>query len=718
MATLKVAVKANHAELLPTLLLTKYLTQLNPTSPITATFEDAANLKGTGESLQLYQPDGSTMQGQEILIYLLSNSKVFQGANYETILESIRRSGPKGMADLTTSDFSILNRSMQELEAHLTLRSFIVAYTLSPADLVVWGSLKGNKVAVAAMKKGYINIKRWFEFIEATIPWISAAVVELNAIAQQKKAVASAGASYDIGLSHVEGGVVTRFPPEPSGYLHIGHAKAALLNDYFAHQKSDGTLICRFDDTNPTKESQEFQDSILTDLALMDIRPDRISYSSDYFEQMHDLCQRLIEEGKAYADDTDRETMQAERREGIASKCREVSVSDNLARFSEMRKGSEEGLRWCIRAKISVDDLNKALRDPVIYRCNPQPHHRTGTTWKIYPTYDFCAPVLDSLEGVTHALRTNEYRDRNPQYAWVQEALRLRKVEIWDFSRLNFIRTVLSKRKLTRLVEQGVVWGWDDPRMPTVRGIRRRGMTTEALREFMVKQGPSQNILNQDWTQFWAINKKVIDGVAPRHTAIAKQHVVEATVRGPGASPPRVEEKPKHGKNPAVGTKRVAYSDRILIEQVDAQSFAQGEEITLMNWGNAFVRAITPSDSNKNNDGSVVERLELDLHLEGDFKKTKKKITWLSTAQQLVALELAEFDHLISKDKLEKDDELEDFLVQGTEKRVEAWGDCNVADLKEGDIVQFERKGYFRIDRPFREGVAAVGFEIPTGKAR
>ncbi|KAI4158344.1 MAG: hypothetical protein LQ342_007513 [Letrouitia transgressa] len=713
MATLKVAVKANHTELLPTILLTKYLNQLNPSSPITATFEDAASLKGTGESLQLHQPDESIVHGQDILTYLL-NFSVSEGASRETITEWIGRSNPGGTADLTTSDFSTLNRSMQELEAHLTLRSYIVAYTLSPADLVVWGLLKGNRVAVAAMKKGFINIKRWFEFVEATNPWISAAVVELNAIAQQKKAVASAGASYDIGLSHVEGGVVTRFPPEPSGYLHIGHAKAALLNDYFAHQKSDGTLICRFDDTNPTKESQEFQDSILTDLALMDIHPDRISYSSDYFEQMHDLCLRLIEDGKAYADDTDRETMQAERREGIASKRREASVSNNLTHFSEMRKGSEEGLRWCIRAKISVDDLNKALRDPVIYRCNPQPHHRTGTTWKIYPTYDFCAPVLDSLEGVTHALRTNEYRDRNPQYAWVQEALRLRKVEIWDFSRLNFIRTVLSKRKLTKLVEKGVVWGWDDPRMPTVRGIRRRGMTTEALREFMVKQGPSQNILNQDWTQFWAINKKAIDGVAPRHTAIVKQHAVEATVRGAGASPPREEEKPKHSKNPAVGTKRVVYSDRILIEQVDAQSFAPGEEITLMNWGNAFVRAITPSDDGD----SIVKHLELDLYLEGDFKKTKKKITWLSTAQPLAALELADFDHLISKDKLEKDDELEDFLAPETEKRVEAWGDCNVAGLQEGDIVQFERKGYFRIDRPLREGVAAVGLEIPTGRAK
>ena len=496
--------------------------------------------------------------------------------------------------------------------------------------------------------------------------------------------------------------------------MHIGHAKAALLNDFFAHEKYKGSLICRFDDTNPSKEKEEYQDAIVEDLALMGIRPDKTSYSSDYFEELYQYCITLLKEEKAYADNTDQMTMREERMNGVASKCRDDSVEDNLAHFEEMKKGTDEGTKWCIRAKMSVDNPNKAMRDPVIYRCNPTPHHRTGEKWKIYPTYDFCCPIVDSIEGITHALRTIEYRDRNPQYEWMLEALKLRKVHIWDFARMNFIRTLLSKRKLAHLVEEGVVWGWDDPRFPTIRGIRRRGMTIDALREFILKQGPSRNIVNLDWTLFWATNKKYIDPVAPRHTAVLKEKAVTATVKGARAAP-YTDDKPKHGKNPDLGTKKVAYSDTILIDQADAQSFQQDEEITLMNWGNAYVRKISTSLNPLNRD---VTSLELELHLQGDVKKTKQKITWLSTqGQELIPVELVDFDYLITKDKLEEDDNVDDFLNKHTEFRTEALADCNVVDLEVDDIVQFERKGYFRVDRAFLHGNAAVLFYIPTGKA-
>ena len=496
--------------------------------------------------------------------------------------------------------------------------------------------------------------------------------------------------------------------------MHIGHAKAALLNEYFAHEKYQGTLFCRFDDTNPSKEKEEFQNAIIEDLALMGIRPDRTSYTSDYFEELYEYCVTMIREGNAYCDDTEKEKMQHERWHGIMSERRDASIEDNLSRYEEMKKGTPEGIRWCVRAKISVDDPNKALRDPVIYRCNPEKHHRTGDKWKIYPTYDFCCPIVDAMEGITHALRTIEYRDRNPQYEWMLKALKLRKVHIWDFARMNFVRTVLSKRKLTKLVDKGVVWGWDDPRFPTIRGIRRRGMTIDALREFILKQGPSRNIVNLDWTLFWATNKKYIDPVAPRHTAISKDCVVTASVKGARLAP-YTENKPKHGKNPDIGTKKVAYSTEILIEQADAQNFAQDEEITLMSWGNAIVRKIThsinPLHLNK------ITGLELELHLQGDFKATKQKITWLSTqGQELVPVELVDFDYLITKDALEEGDELENFLNPNTEFRAEALADGNVSDLRENDIIQFERKGYFRVDRPLHHGQPAVLFNIPTGK--
>lgn len=340
---------------------------------------------------------------------------------------------------------------------------------MSPADVVVWGALRGNRIALSQTSK-YTNVDRWYHFIEANTPWIVVVVNDCYEFSRHAKTtLSSSGGSYDLSLPEVNECIVTRFPPEPSGYLHIGHGKAALLNDYFAHQRPDGKLILRFDDTNPSKESEEFENSIKEDLKLLDIKPDTISYSSDYFDIMHKLCIKIIGSGQAFADDTGKSTIKHERMYGIESRRRSASVEDNLACFEEMKNASDLGRTFCIRAKISVDDVNKALRDPVIFRCNATVHHRTGDKWKIYPTYDFCAPILDSLEGITLALRTNEYRDRNPQYHWIQKVLGLRKTTIWDFSRMSFTRTLLSKRKLSELVEMGSVAGWDDPRMPTCK---------------------------------------------------------------------------------------------------------------------------------------------------------------------------------------------------------------------------------------------------------
>ena len=230
-----------------------------------------------------------------------------------------------------------------------------------------------------------------------------------------------------------DGQVITRFPPEPSGYLHIGHSKAALLNRFFA-DKYHGKMLLRFDDTNPLKEKSEFEESITEDLALLGIKADAISHTSDWFDELHKLAIQLIKSGHAYCDDTPQMQMRDERMKGIASGRRESSVEDSLKRFDEMTLGTDEGTRWCLRAKMSVDDPNKAMRDTVIYRCVKEAHHRTGTKYFSYPTYDFACPVVDSLEGVTHALRTNEYRDRNPQYFWFIDALNLRAPHIWDFS--------------------------------------------------------------------------------------------------------------------------------------------------------------------------------------------------------------------------------------------------------------------------------------------
>lgn len=527
-------------------------------------------------------------------------------------------------------------------------------------------------------------------------------------------------------LPNAAAGVVTRFPPEPSGYLHIGHSKAALLNDYFAHiQYPGGKMILRFDDTNTEKEKEEYQDAIMEDVALLGIKPDTISYTSDYFDEIDKYCVKIIESGNAFADDTPGDVMSQMRMAREPSVHRDDSVEDNLKRFEEMKSGSDEGRKWCIRAKISYANDNASLRDPVIFRCPKQqnPHHRTGTKYKAYPTYQFACPVVDSIEGVTHALRTTEYNDQDAQYKWILKKLELRAPNIWTFSKIQFVRTLMSKRKLTKLVDANVVSGWDDPRFPTVRGIRRRGMTVEGLRDFMVSQGPSKNIVNMDWHTIWAMNKKVIDQGAARYTAIDTPFV-KCKINGLDKAP--YSEKQKLHAKFDLGEKDVWYSENIALEQEDCRTFEEGEEITLMNWGNAIVKSITNTKANTDDlAGGVkelgnVESIELDLHLEGDFKVTKKKVTWLSLDQDLVKVELVDFDYLLNKDKLSEEEEKdwEDFLTPKTEFKTEAVADCNIWNIKKDDMFQYDRKGYYRCDVAPNKDNKTVGvfFKIPSGK--
>ncbi|KAK6016479.1 putative glutamine--tRNA ligase, partial [Ostertagia ostertagi] len=329
-----------------------------------------------------------------------------------------------------------------------------------------------------------------------------------------------------------KGKVVVRFPPEASGYLHIGHAKAALLNQYY-QQAFEGQLIMRFDDTNPAKENAHFEKVIKEDLAMLNVVPDRWTHSSDYFELMLQMCEKLLREGKAYVDDTDTETMRKEREERIESKNRNTSPEANLALWEEMKKGTERGLQCCVRIKIDMQSNNGAMRDPTIYRCKPEEHVRTGMKYKVYPTYDFACPIVDSVEGVTHALRTTEYTDRDDQYYFICDAIGLRKPYIWSYARLNMTNTVMSKRKLTWFVNEGLVEGWDDPRFPTVRGVMRRGMTVEGLRQFIIAQGGSRSVVMMEWDKIWSFNKKVIDPVAPRYTALETTSLVPVFISTP-----------------------------------------------------------------------------------------------------------------------------------------------------------------------------------------
>lgn len=614
---------------------------------------------------------------------------------------------------LAAAPFQEASQRADDLDQHLALRTYLVGHAVTAADVAIWGAIRASSPLLGIIKKqAHTHLARWYAHLDA-LPAFASAVTTMTQAKSNMFKEKKTAAGFDLFLKGAkEGEVVTRFPPEPSGYLHIGHAKAAILNQYFA-QAYKGKLVVRFDDTNPSKEKQEFEDSILEDLALLGITGDVVTHTSDYFAQLKELAVRLIQQGDAYADDTAQEEMRAQRMDGLPSARRDASVEENMARFDEMCRGTDEGCRWCLRAKMSVDNPNKAMRDPVIYRCNVEiPHARTGTAWKAYPTYDFCCPVVDSLEGITHALRTNEYHDRNPQYEWFLQKLGLRHVDIWDYGRLNFVYTLLSKRKLQWFVDHGVVSAWDDPRFPTVRGIRRRGMTIDCIRQFILSQGPSQQIVNMEWDNVWALNKRLLDPVVPRFVALDEAKLVKATL----ANAPPAEERavPRHKKNAELGTKTTVFDKDIFIEQADAASFGDNEEVTLMDWGNAIVR-----QKHLAADGSVAS-LELEANLDGDFKATKKKVTWLAqptATRHLTPVLLQDFDYLITKKKLEEEDKFTDFLTPQTEFDTEALADANVATLREGETIQFERKGYFILDKVQGPGGRRVFIRIPDGRA-
>jgi glutamyl-tRNA synthetase len=438
-------------------------------------------------------------------------------------------------------------------------------------------------------KSNYVQAYRWVSMM-AQLPAIQRATQFALGINGVDEVVTDATAQMEplvSGMNLLEGAipghVVTRFPPEPSGYLHVGHAKAVLLNDYYA-KRYKGRLIVRFDDTNPSKEKEEYQQSIVEDLQLLGVQPDVVTYTSDYFSVIHGYAMQLIEKGLAYMDDTPQEQMKQERADRVESKHRSQTVEQAKEYFALLCSGSPEGSVWCLRAKIDMSSDNGTLRDPVLFRQNLTPHHRSGTTFKAYPTYDLACPIVDSLEGVTHALRTTEYNDRDEQYQWILRALGLRKVRIHAFSRVNFVYTVLSKRKLAWFVEQGLVEGWGDARFPTVRGVVRRGVNLSALRSFIYSQGASRRVVNMEWTKFWAENKREIDKTARRFMAINAENHVSLKITNQGNSPSYLTTS-YHPKDSSLGDRAIRIGNQVLLETDDVAGLTVGEEIVLLRWG-------------------------------------------------------------------------------------------------------------------------------------
>ncbi|XP_058813875.1 bifunctional glutamate/proline--tRNA ligase [Topomyia yanbarensis] len=604
--------------------------------------------------------------------------------------------------------------------------TFLVANHLTIADLAVYNEMFNSYSELVAIGIP-VHVQRWYELISAQ-PAVRNVMQNLpKEVKLGKRMVrgASGEKSTDrkqegkfVDLPGAEmGKVVVRFPPEASGYLHIGHAKAALLNQYY-QQAFQGKLIMRFDDTNPAKENVHFEKVILEDLEMLQIKPDLFTHTSQYFDVMLEYCERLMKEGKAYVDDTEPEQMKKEREERVESKNRTNSVEKNLQLWKDMLSGSVNGQRCCVRAKIDMSSANGCLRDPTIYRCKNEPHPRTGTKYKVYPTYDFACPIVDAIENVTHTLRTMEYHDRDDQFYWFIEALGLRRPYIWEYSRLNMTNTVLSKRRLTWFVEQGLVDGWDDPRFPTVRGILRRGMTVEGLKEFIIAQGSSKSVVFMEWDKIWAFNKKVIDPIAPRYTALEIENRVVVNVAGAKLEAIQV---PVHPKNTTIGMKTVWLGPRILIDYADANELKEGENATFINWGNIMINKIHRDASGK------ITLVDASLNLDNkDFKRTLK-LTWLceQNCTEYPPTFCVYFDHIISKPVLGKDEDFKSHIGHQTRIEVQMLGDPELKKLQKGDIIQLQRRGFFKVDQAFKPAsefssaeTPVVLFSIPDGHAK
>ncbi|XP_072018982.1 bifunctional glutamate/proline--tRNA ligase-like [Amphiura filiformis] len=663
---------------------------------------------GNGKEIVLNSPDGE-------FTFVSSNSacrhlaRVFadNGLYGNTALEATEVDHWLEFSVKRLGNSAEFDSAIQYLDQILGPRTFLVGHNLSIADFVVWGALKGSSAwaGLAGKKNAAVNVTRYFKFLQSQAEFkkVSDALPKVAA-AEKGGKKADVGTFIDLPGAEM-GKVVTRFPPEASGYLHIGHAKAALLNQYYK-EAFKGKLIMRFDDTNPAKENAEFEKVILEDIKLLGLTPDMYTHTSDHFDKLMILAEKLIKDDKAYVDDTEPEVMKQEREQRQESKNRNNSYEQNMKMWKEMQKGSEFGQKCCLRAKLDMKSDNGCLRDPTLYRCKNEEHVRTGTKYKVYPTYDFACPIVDSVEGVTHALRTTEYHDRDDQYFWILDALSLRKPHVYEYSRLNLQHTVLSKRRLTWFVDEGFVDGWDDPRFPTVKGVLRRGMTLEGLKQFIASQGSSRSVVMMEWDKIWSFNRKVIDPIVPRFSAVIKEGAVPIAVQG---AKEESKSMPKHPKNEEIGSKTVWLSSKIWIDQVDAMVLSEGEVVTFVNWGNLIIQKI-----NKDGSGKITS-MEAKLNLENqDFKKTTK-LTWLAETEQapFIPAVMVHYGYIISKAVLGKDEDFKAHVNKKSREDTLVIGDPELATLKKGDIIQLQRKGFFICDEPYQPPSRHIGRASP-----
>lgn len=505
--------------------------------------------------------------------------------------------------------------------------------------------------------------------------------------------------------------VVTRFPPEPNGYLHIGHAKSIIINFGLADDFNGKTNL-RFDDTNPLKEDQEYVDAIKEDVKWLGFEWEELRFASDYFEEMYERAVLLIKKDLAYVDDLNADEIREYRgtltEPGKESPYRSRSVEENLDLFKRMRAGEFQNGEKVLRAKIDMSSPNINLRDPVIYRVSHAHHHNTGDKWCIYPMYAFAHPIEDAIEGVTHSLCTTEFEDQRPLYNWIIEACEMEsKPQQIEFGRLNLINTVMSKRKLKQLVDEGYVDGWDDPRMPTVSGLRRKGFTPGAIREFVEATGVSKGSGAVDTAMLEHFVREDLKLSSPRTMGILKPLKVVITNYPEGQT--EMLEAEINPENPEMGSRQIPFSREIYIEQDDFMEdppkkyfrLFPGNEVRLKHA--YFIKC---EDVIKDENGEIVE-----IHCTYDpetksgtgftGRKVKGTIHWVE-ASQAVPAEFRLYEPLILDEELNSEEnEGKTFLDHVNENSLEivnGFIEPNMKDVKPQDKFQFFRHGYFNVD--------------------
>ncbi len=510
--------------------------------------------------------------------------------------------------------------------------------------------------------------------------------------------------------------VQTRFPPEPNGYLHIGHAKSICLNFGLA-VANGGACNLRFDDTNPTKEEQEFVDSIMEDVAWLGFQWDNLHFASDYFGDLYRLAEKLIEIGKAYVCDLSAEEIREYRgtltEPGRESPYRYRDPEENLDLFRRMKAGEFPDGSRVLRAKIDMASPNLNLRDPVLYRIQKSRHHRTGDDWCIYPMYDYAHPLSDALEGVTHSICTMEFEDHRPLYDWCISSLDMPvKSRQIEFARLNITYTVLSKRKLKLLVEEGHVNGWDDPRLPTLSGIRRRGYPAAAIRAFCESIGVAKANSTVDIAQLEFFVRDHLNYHTPR--AMAVMDPLKVTITNYPEGQVEMMQVVNNPENKEAGSRPVPFSRDILIEKSDFMEFpskkfhrlSPGAEIRLQNA--YYIRC---EDYRKDENGEVVELFcTYDPKTRGgwseDGRRVKGTAHWLS-APHAFRGEVRLYDRLFvaeNPDETPEGGHFLDGLNPASMEKVAAYLEPSLLEAKVGDAFQFLRQGYFVADRDGQPG--------------